>query len=44
VHTQQQRLSSLPYFTWSIQRIACVNHFSLLSLDNVSPALSAVPV
>jgi len=38
VHTQQQQLSSLPCFTWSIQRIACVNHCCSLSLDNVSPA------
>jgi len=36
VHTQQQQLSSLPCFTWSIQRIACVNHCSSLSLDNMS--------
>jgi len=35
MHTQQQQLSSLPYFTWSIQRIA---YFSSLSLNNVSPA------
>jgi len=37
VHTQQQQLSSLPCFTWSIQRIACVDHCS--SLDNVFPVL-----
>jgi len=39
MQTQQQQPSSLPCFTWSIQRIACVNQCSSLSLDNVSPAL-----
>jgi len=36
MHTQQQQLSNLPCFTWSIRRIACVNHCSSLSLDNMS--------